>query len=148
MPPTTAPAAVTHYHVTESTAGCLPEAEPYITDDPGLALDMLALLLECWAETDADGPEAREAVALAGLYRDSSSSGNPAEALDRLSAGRGICHTVGLREFEVQVCGERDCVKYCPDGSCATTTPVTDTDPWCWCCGKRYVPWDDCTWLD
>jgi hypothetical protein len=152
MPATPATTMVTHYHVTESNVGCLPEAEPYLTDDPGLALDMLAQLLSSWAETETAEPDARQAVALADLYRASpgdSSRGDPAETLARLPAGRGgICHAVGLREFEIQVCGERDCLKYCPDGSCTTTTPVTDTDPWCWCCGRPYVPWDACPWLN
>jgi hypothetical protein len=93
----------------------------------------------------------RQAAALADLYQSAQADNreDPAEALGRLPAGRGICHAISLREFEVQVCGERDCLKYCPDGSCATTTtPVTDTDPWCWCCGKPWVPWDACPWLD
>jgi len=140
---------VTHYHVTESTSGCLPEAGPYLTDDPGLALDMLAQMLGSYAETETAEPDARQAAALADQYQSARGDNHedPAEALGRLHAGHGICRAIGLREFEVQVCGDRDCLKYCPGGDCATTTPVTDTNPWCWCCGKRYVPWDACPWL-
>jgi hypothetical protein len=140
----------THYHVTESDAGCLPEAEPYITDDPGLALDMLAQLLTGWVETASAEPEARQAAALADQCQPSSghnSQDNPADVLGQMRAGGGVCHAIGLREFEIQVCGDRDCLKYCPDATCATTTPATDADPWCWCCGKRYLPWDACPWL-
>lgn len=147
------PAAITkmaHYHVIESNAGCLPEAEPYLTDDPGLALDMLAQMFTSWAETDASGQDATQAAALAGLCQASPGDRGEAgrDALARLSRGHGICHAVGLREFEIQVCQERDCLKYCPAGDCRTVTAVTDPDPWCWSCGTSYAAWDACPWLE
>jgi hypothetical protein len=149
MPATPATTKTTHYHVTESNIGCLPEAEPYLTDDPGLALDMLTQLLSSWAETEASDQDARHAAEIAEQYRASPEDrfgDGPADALARLPRRLGICHAVGLREFEIQVCAEHDCLKYCPDADCRTVTSVTDIDPWCWCCGKPYVPWDACPW--
>jgi hypothetical protein len=140
-----------HYHVAESTVGCLPEADPYLTSDPGLALDILAQMLASWGESDACDQDAGRAAELAGLCQADPERGECPEhddALTRLTRGQGICHTVGLREFEIQACPERDCLKYCPAGDCRTVTSVNDTDPWCWCCGKTYVPPDACPWLE
>jgi len=38
-------------------------------------------------------------------------------------------------------------ILHCPDAGCRTITSLADTDPWCWCCSKPYVPWDACPWL-
>ncbi|WP_158581702.1 hypothetical protein [Actinomadura spongiicola] len=34
--------AVRHYHVYDSSLGCLPESDPYVTDEPSDAVETLA----------------------------------------------------------------------------------------------------------
>jgi hypothetical protein len=146
-------AAVRHFHVSDSRAGCLPEAEPYVTDDAPLALDALAHLLSDWAEsTDPTDPDddAVCAATVAEIYclcPERSHSAEHGDALARLERGQSVCEYAGLRVFECAVCDELDCLKYCPAGDCRTVTGVTDTDTRCWCCGACYVPWDACPWL-
>jgi hypothetical protein len=143
--------AVRHFHVCESQAGCLPETEPYVTDDAPLALDALAHLLTDWAETrEPDDSDATHTEAVAEIYCVCPQRGHSAEhhdALARLEQGQNICETTGLRVFEIAVCTERDCLKYCPADDCRTVTDVTEIDTRCWCCGAHYVPWDACPWL-
>jgi hypothetical protein len=155
MPGTPAATAVTHFHVCESDAGCLPETEPQVTCDAELALDALAHLLAEWASgQDGQDNECDDDAAYAAAAAETycgcpphGGSADHADALARLSQGEHICETAGRREFEIQVCRQRDCLKYCPAGGCRTVTSVTDLDAWCWCCGSAYVPWDSCPWL-
>jgi hypothetical protein len=141
--------AVQHYHVYDSALGCLPESDPYVTDDPADAVETLAGLLADWSESDdtADGAHAAEVAA---SYRtpDQEASGKGDVALNRLEHGHEVCEIIGPRAFEITVCDERDCLRYCPDDRCRTVTTVTDPDPWCWCCGTPYVHWDACPWLE
>jgi hypothetical protein len=144
--------SVRHWHVTESDAGCLPEVEPSMSTDAGLALDALAHLLEEWANTcpDPEDPEAVYADGIAEHYCTCRSGGRSAEHHDAMRAvedGQGICEQIGHRVFELTSCREKDCLKYCPDTDCGTVAPVTDTDLRCWCCGTRYVDWETCGWL-
>ncbi|GAA4100958.1 hypothetical protein [Actinomadura miaoliensis] len=141
--------SVRHYHVSEFTLGCLPEAEPYVTDDPALAVDALASLLEGRDET-ADPSDAVQAAERAAIYQSQRSGfhGGHDGALAHLEQGQEVCEIVALRAFEIAVCDDRDCLRYCPSHKCRTVVPVTDFDPWCWCCGTAYVPADACPWLD
>jgi len=142
--------AVRHFHVLEADVGCLPESAPYVTDGAQLALDALAHLMSDWAETqEPDDPDAVAAVAVAEMYcacRPHGSTDHD-EALTRLEQGRKIGETAGLRVFEIAVCTERDCLKYCPDDDCRTVTSTTDLDTRCWSCGSPYEPWDSCPWI-
>jgi hypothetical protein len=143
--------AVTHFHVHESDAGCLPESEPYVTEDATLALDALAHLIADWSETtEPDDEDGVAAAAVSATYSCCSERGDSAEygdALAHLERRQGICETAGRRAFEIAVCTDRDCLKYCPIDGCRTVTCVTDTDTRCWCCGVYYTPWDACPWL-
>ncbi|TDB89134.1 hypothetical protein E1264_09185 [Actinomadura sp. KC216] len=140
---------VRHYHVYDSSLGCLPESDPYVTDDPSDAVERLASLLADGGESD-DTTDGAHAAEVAAAYRapNQDASGKGHIALNRLECGHEVCEIVGSRSFEIAVCDERDCLRYCPDDRCRTVTPVTDPDPWCWCCGTPYVPWDACPWLD
>lgn len=143
---------VRHWHVTESNAGCLPEADPYTSDHPWLALDALAHLLSEWAQTcpDPEDGDALYADGLAEQYCTCRQGERSAEHHDAITAvydGRGICEQIGHRVFELAVCEEKDCLKYCPDPECGTITPMNDTDTRCWCCGTPYVDWEKCPWL-
>jgi hypothetical protein len=144
--------AVRHWHVTESDAGCLPEAEPYTSDDGALALDALAHVLADWAQTcpDPDDPEACYAEGIAEQYctcRQGERSAEHHDAMTAVTDGRGMCEQIGHRVFELTPCTEKDCLKYCPDAECGTVTPITDTDTRCWCCGASYIGWAECDWL-
>jgi hypothetical protein len=147
----TIPEALRHYHVSEADAGCLPDAEPYVTDDAPLALDALAHLMSDWAhEADPDEPDSAGVAAIAEIYclcpgRDKSAEHRDALAL--LAAGHGITETAGQRVFEIAPCTERDCLKYCPQAGCRTVTCANGTDNRCWSCGDAYVTWDVCPWL-
>lgn len=144
-------AAVTHFHVSDAQIGCLPETDPWVTDDPVPALDALAHLLSDWAEaTEPDDPDAAGVDAVAEIYCACPGRGHSAEhadALAHLERGEDLCEAAGLRVFEITLCTERDCLKYCPADGCRTVACVTDTDTRCWCCGADYVPWDRCPWL-
>ncbi len=146
--------AVTHFHMCESDTGCLPETDPHITSDAELALDALAHLMAEWSSSHDDPGAGQEDTAYAAGAAETycgcpphGTSAEHADALARLSQGRNVCETAGQREFEIQVCRQRDCLKYCPSGHCRTVTAVTDQDAWCWCCGAAYVPWESCLWL-
>jgi hypothetical protein len=148
---TNAVGGVRHFHVSDTQVGCLPETDPWVTDDPVLALDALAYLLSDWAETtEPDEPNARWAEAVAEIYCACSVSGRSAEhadALAHLERGDDLCEAAGLRVFKIEVCAERDCLKYCSADDCRTVAAATDTDTWCSVCGTNYVPWDRCPWL-
>ena len=146
---------VRHWHVSESFPGCLPEADPDTCLTGEDALDTLAHLLKDWANA-ADDLEDSDAAVADGISEqyctctNRNSGERSAEHRDALAAlkdGRGICDHVGNRVFEATPCQERDCLKYCPNAECGTVTPVTDTDPRCWCCGAAYVGWEACGWL-
>lgn len=143
---------VAHWHVTESNAGCLPEAEAGTYVDAESALDNLAHLLKEWADTypDPEDPDAVYADGVAERFCTCKQSERSAEHHDALTAlrhGRGLVEHVGRRVFELTNCREKDCLKYCPNADCGTVTPVGDTDHRCWCCGAGYVDWEACVWL-
>jgi hypothetical protein len=145
-------AAVRHWHVTESNAGYLPEAEPTTTVDAESALDALAHLLKDWAAAvaDPDDPDAVYAEALSERYctcRQGERSAEHHDATTAVEEGKGICEQINSRVFELVPCQEKDCLKYCPDAECGTVTPVTDSESHCWCCGARYVDRQTCGWL-
>jgi hypothetical protein len=144
-------AAATHFHVYESLPGCLPEAGPQVTTDASEALDALAHMLADWSETvELEDHDATYAAAVAEIYCTCPQHGRSAEhydALVHLEEGEGLSETAGSQEFEITVCSERDCLKYCPDDECRTIAPVGVMDTRCWCCGAGYVPWAACPWL-
>ncbi|RKS70684.1 hypothetical protein BZB76_5160 [Actinomadura pelletieri DSM 43383] len=129
-----------HYHVYDSSLGCLPESDPYVTDDPSDAVETLASLLADWGESDdtADGAYAAEVAA---TYRapDQEASGKGCIALSRLECGHEVCEIVGSRSFEIPFVTNRI--------ACGTAL-TTGAAPSCWCCGTRFVLWDACPWLD
>jgi hypothetical protein len=146
--------AVTHFDVCESDAGCLPETDPYVTSDAGLALDSLAHLMADWSNSHDDpGAEQEDTAYAVGAAETCcgcpprGTSAEHSDALARLSEGRNVCETAGQREFEIQVCRQHDCLKYCPSGHCGIVTAVSDPDAWCWCCGAAYVLSESCPWL-
>lgn len=144
--------AVRHWHVIESEAGYLPEAEPIFCDEVMSALDALAHQIKDWATAHPD-PEDREATAAEGvaeIYCTCRSDGRSAEHHDAVAAverGCGITEQFDQRVFELTACTEYDCLKFCPEADCGTFVAITETDPSCWCCGARYVDWESCGWL-
>jgi hypothetical protein len=147
--PTVAPARP-HYHVSESTPGCLPETDPVFATDPEAALSAAAEALADWAEAHDEetgtDEEATGALAVAEIYR--GSSAEHGDLLARLDRDGGLAEYVGDRVVETVACTHPDCAKYCPDPGCGTVTALGDSDPRCWCCGAPYVAWDACGWLD
>ncbi|MGP4029710.1 hypothetical protein [Actinomadura sp. 3N407] len=144
--------AVRHWHITESDAGYLPEAEPVTVDDGEMALDVLAHLLADWAQSfdDAEHPDAVYAEGLAEQLCTCKKGERSAEHRDaqiKVADGRGMCEHIGDRVFDLTPCQDQGCLKYCPDADCGTVTPIGDTDPSCWCCGTRYVDGETCGWL-
>ncbi|TDD29622.1 hypothetical protein E1287_30545 [Actinomadura sp. KC06] len=137
--------------MSDAYAGCLPETEPIVTDDPVLAMDALAHLLSDWAEaTEPDDSDATGAAAVAEIYCSCPGHGHSAEHSDvlaRLERGADLSETAGLRVFEIAVCVQLDCLKYCPVSDCRTVASITEVDARCWCCGADFVPWDGCSWL-
>ena len=114
--------SVRHWHVTESGAGYLPEAEPCTSDDSAVALDVLAHLLADWSETCDDptdpdpdpdpDPDAAYAAAIAEHYctcRPGERSAEHHDALAAVDDGRGICEQIGHRVFELTPCTGTDC---------------------------------------
>lgn len=152
---TTPATAVRHWHVCESGPGYLPESEPFCATDAEMALDALAHLLSDYSATlDIDFPDdedsdAAYADAVSEIYCGCRSGTSPehGDALIRVDNG-GLSETIDNRDFAITLCHERDCLTYCPDPVCGTVAPITDSDPWCWCCGTRYVDADNCPWLD
>ena len=129
---------ITHYHVTDSVAGYLPEAEPYVTTDSEMAVDVMTDLLH--SRTGTQEPD-----------RGKVASAQPVdvrgELFARLEQHGAVCEYVGDRAVEVMACTDSDCLKYCPANDCRNATDVADVDAWCWVCGARYVAADACDWL-
>jgi len=157
LPTGEAAAVPVHFHITESFPGYLPESDPRLATDPDSALEVVAELLAEWAEAhdgigdDPDGvgeEEVTGAWGTAELYRAGGSSAEHADLLARLDRHGAVAEYVGNRVIEARACSDRGCLKYCPDGDCRTVAEITDADQWCWCCGARYVPAEDCAWLD
>lgn len=148
---------VRHWHISESFPGCIPEAEPRISDSVDVAIDEFAHMIASYAEV-LDGQDDGHG---GGRNGDSSESSDAAYAqamsetcctcaprdgrsdmygdlLARTERG-GLTEIIANRCFEITPCDETDCLKYCPAPSCGTVTAITDVDTRCWACGARYV---------
>lgn len=137
---TTSSRTVRHWHVTESSPGCLPESVPYTSDCADLALDTLAHVLMDYADT-LDGEDGSYAAAVGEIYCTCRSDGRSAERWESVDIAEraGLSEIIAGRCFELTPCAEAGCLKYCPNAECGTVAPITEEDDRCWCCGSRYV---------
>jgi hypothetical protein len=143
---------IAHWHASGDTDK---GTDTFVSTLGDVALDALAHMLQDHSasyedQTDSDSvyAEARYEQLCTCTDHERTRSDMHNDALAAVERGNGITELIGYSEFVLRPCSDGDCLKYCPDPECGSVAPIDDTDHKCWCCGKRYVPWDACAWLE